>query len=439
MSLSLILAPAKGSSPLELVGITGIFLSKDVTVEQIMPVPVYEEEFAESRDSEGGLRSQSRPTNPSGAGQVWIDASGAGLAANIKRWEKTAQDLRKYGGTIKYTPVDGPMVIYTVASFRITAMPQDVIYQGQGVAQSEFEFTTLPYGLLDEVTVVSNANGTSPLVEFDIPELDGSVDALGKVLVTDTASQARHHVEGGMESYYYDPDNPWELLLDHTEQSALESASSTTRAASFSTNIFRQTVTTGQGIAFALGSHVGRFHVKARVYATLAADLRLGYAIRGNSPRYKDWQSVPVTGAWAEVDLGIVNIDPPRIYSGQSVSFSVYGRRTTGSATTVDLDWIKIIPAERYFKAHGSVGSVATVRSGRYMRVGHDIAETETANDVWAEHPASTGAYLRIPVEGGRMAVAVNRADIETEAHTPLGDAVRVDLNVVPRVALMGA
>lgn len=432
------LTPA-GGSPLDLLS-SNWKLTYEGTVESLLPVPVFDEAYAESVDTEGGQRIRTRPTNPTGGGSLRIKGtSTADLQANIATWEQTVYDTNKYGGALAYTPTSGTAITYDIESMRIASLPQDESAKRNLYSLSEFEFITLPYGRLAQAAVVTNANGTAPILSFNVPALDGSVDALGILTLTDTASQARSHAEGGMESTQYNPASPWSLLIDTTSMSALESATSTTRAASYSTNIWRQTLsTTSKGVAFANGTHLGSFRVKGRFFDSAGTvSVRLGYSIRGGGTTFNSWVVLPQNANWTEVDLGVVNI-PPAITGTHSVTFSIYAKASTGTPT-LDLDYLKLFPAENYFKANGTVGSVTTVRSGRYLSWRYNGVLTETATDVWSEHPSAVGSYLRIPRKGGRIAVALNRNNIDTAVHTPLADAMRADLTVIPRVALIGA
>jgi hypothetical protein len=339
-------------------------------------------------------------------------------------------------------PEVGDPITYDLISMRITETPFDRISMRGHIIQSGFEITAKPYGRLPSTTVVTDANGTDPLLSFDVPPLPGTVDALGTLTLTDTATQARYHLEGGMESRYYDAGNPWDLFIDSADMTVLESSVVVATGTGYGGYSLRQTLsTTSKGVGFVTGGHVGRFHVKARVYnlggASEDIDVRVGYSVRGSAVRLKDWVRFVDIGAWYELHLGNVMIDPISLGS-HSVTWYIYAKSTTGTPQ-VYLDYIKLIPAERYWVASGSVGTVATVRAGRYARVQHDAILTETSDEVWARHPNAYGSYLRIPAEGGRIAVSLNRANLESAAHTPLGDAMRADLDVTPRVVLLGS
>lgn len=361
-----------------------------------------------------------------------------GKTAHVAVWERalSAVEIQNL-----YRQAPSP-ITYDLTEMAITSMPQDAAMTALNRGVSGFSFTCKPYGRLDQSIVVSNQTSTTPLLTFDVPALVGSADALGILTLQDTASQARSHLEGGLESRYYSASNPWPLLVTRDTIQGLDSAVSDTQAGSYGTTTWRQTLsTTSKGVGYFTGSHVGRFRVKARLNQTDNAGVRvyarLGYAIRGGGTRFLDWQPLPTTSVgWSEVDLGIANIDPA-ITGTHSVTFSLYAKAAS-STPTVQFDYFKILPAERYFLAHGSVGSVATVRSGRYAQIRYESILTETSDGVWTQHPSPTGSNLRIPVQGGRIAVALNRNDLENALHSTLGDPMRADLTVIPRVTLLG-
>jgi hypothetical protein len=408
--------------------------------------PVFDETFASSPDTEGGRRMRSRPDNVVGVGTVYIQpgTSQAEFWANVAAWEQMIERCRRYGGLLVYTPDGGPTITYEIESAHLLSIPQRGVYLNLRHAASEFELVFRPYGLLPDETVVTNANGALPLLSFNVPALDGSVDARGVLVIRDTAAQARNHIEWGLESRYYDPDAAWPLLIDSDDMTIVEASAQTTRAGSYDpnasgNNVIQQTLSTNsKGIATITSSHIGRFRARARLYASAVdCKARIGWSVRGGSSSYSPWATLPTGSAFVDVDLGTVII-PPVITGSHSVALTVYGKAPSGTPT-MQLDYLKLFPAERYGRARGAVGQVGTLRASRYFAVRHDAVLTETADAVWARHPNYIGAYLRIPVRGGRLAVAANRNDIEVAEHVPLGDSLRADLTVTPRVALLGA
>lgn len=438
---SVLLVPNKGADALELVGTSGIFLDKDGN-DDLFPAVQWDEEYAESRETEGGFRTLARPQNLAGAGAVNLSANdGAGLQALRETWEQTINDVHHYGGELIRTPDDGAAITYDLTSLRLTGLTLTPVTEGQGHARSTFDHTCLPFGRLAQSAVVVSASGSTPLLELVVPELDGSADALCELTLQDLAGQARNFAVWGMESRYYNPAAPWPVFIDSNVMTALDSASSSSGPAAdaYNSQSWRQASlgTTQKGFAYYTSSHVGRFVVRLRLYTSVAGiSVRLGVAIRGGATQFKPWVTLPVTG-WNEVRLGVVNIDPPR-HGSHSVTFSVYGKTVTGTADTY-MDWLKTYPAERLGKAAGGVGAGAAILANRYMRVNHDSVETETSTDVWADHPGVLGAYLQIPRAGGRIVCQANRNNLDTTAMSTTGDNLSASLKVTPRVLLAGS
>jgi hypothetical protein len=60
------------------------------------------------------------------------------------------------------------------------------------------ELTCKPYWRGTE-TLTSTSSSSTPFVAFEIAGVTGDVPALGRLIVTDTATQSRRHVEWGLE------------------------------------------------------------------------------------------------------------------------------------------------------------------------------------------------------------------------------------------------
>ena len=59
--------------------------------------------------------------------------------------------------------------------------------------------------------------GADPLLELEIEEVKGDVDARTLAILTDTAEAIKRYAEVGIESRYYDPENPTPLLIEGDE------------------------------------------------------------------------------------------------------------------------------------------------------------------------------------------------------------------------------
>lgn len=206
MTVALTLTPT-GRTSLDLIG-GSISLARETSVESFLPIPVFEEAYAESQDTEGGQRISSRPQNPSGSGKVTITGtSSSDFWTNVATWQQTVEQVRQDGGVFTYTPEGGTEVTYDIASIRITKMPQDNVLISNEISESEFEYTCLPFGRLAPITVVSALNSSLPIFGVDLGNrayadvcaADSPVIAwrLGTNGATDTSGNARNGTGGG--------------------------------------------------------------------------------------------------------------------------------------------------------------------------------------------------------------------------------------------------
>lgn len=437
---SVVLSPNRGDD-LELVGGTsGVVLAQDGN-EGLFPVPEFEEEYAFSRTTEGGLRTQSRPTIVRGEGHAWLlGSNGADVGTLEWRLERALEDSRRSGGQLIVAPAEGERILYQVTSARLASETYTPPRRRQGVGEATFEISYLPFAHLDELEV-DTTGGSGPIVTLTIPELPGSADALGELEISDAAGIARYFVEGGLEARYFDPFEPWPVLIDSddADMDKLEGADVESRAGAYSSGVYRQNLGSAQtGVTTTRVDQIGRFRVKARFFATELAEARTAVGVRGGQPSFRPWKALPLQDGWTEVDLGLIAIDPPS--SGNHFAYvSVYARAESGTGT-IDLDYIKLIPAERYFRAHGEVGGGGTTRANSGVRIRWDGIETQATTNAWTRHPRAIGPGLRIPRTGGRLAFSLIQNDVTTEEHIPVsGQGLDATLRVIPRVVLRGA
>lgn len=157
MAHSLILTPntPTGAVSQQLIGSfdgTGIWLA-DGADSLSLPPPSYDEAYAESSDTEGGKRSRSKPQNVKGGLKVYIGGHDAATYnLNVGNWQKTIEAVRRWGGTLVYTPDGGTAVTYNLESAWVSEMPQDGVLVQNRLCESAMEFVALPYGELATIT-----------------------------------------------------------------------------------------------------------------------------------------------------------------------------------------------------------------------------------------------------------------------------------------------
>lgn len=361
-ALSVVLTPA-GGVPLELVGGDdgfGIFLSSDGNDGLFAP-PTYDEEYAQSADTEGGPRVRSTPQDITRQGQVHISAEDPDQFDSLLRtWQETIEAVRRRGGTLVFTDQGGSSVTYEVLSAYMTSFPLDGVLARQQYVSAQFSYVCKPYGLLDPVAVVEDEDLSGPLDEVVIDAPGGSVDALCELIFTDDAGVARDHLEIGVQDDYEDSvDQPLLFVAGDGEldTSELAGVSSTQVGAYGSGEATRSAgLFTGPLAICALRglAHVGRFRVRARVYGSGAGTVFVRGAMRIGNGRLAagPWVDLPALSRWYDLDLGLARF-PAAVGGAQSseVRIEAYSQ-TPGDVLHVNL--AELIPAGRYAKARAS-------------------------------------------------------------------------------------
>jgi hypothetical protein len=194
----------------------------------------------------------------------------------------------------------------------------------------------------------------TPLTDGHVPGVPGDVPALGRLIATEGSAQSRRFLEWGLQQRYYQG-----LGLQIDSGSLVTSGfggSSTTGSGSYNTNVDRATLTTTPTAVVGTGNlgHIGTFRVKAHVYASSTdVQVRLSWQDGSGVFRANDYATPPVSGTWAEIDLGVITVTAAlagtQQWSGRVEAYS----DTAGD--TVDVDYLQLIPAgEGYGKARAA-------------------------------------------------------------------------------------
>ena len=322
-----------------------------------LPVVSYDEEYAESIYMEGGRRTRSREQNPEG--KVTLHLTGGLTASQVRTYldqlEQTVQACRVYGGVIALALEGTTTVYYDLESISLSTL---------GVADFQFErvsielsVTTRPYGRLASVSLVTNATSSDPIQSVSLADIPGSAPALVQATVTDTATQARDHLEIGLDA---DWDGSAALLIDSASLSVTGLAgSATTRTGAYSSNgVIRATLASTQvGICEKTAlTHKGRHRVKARVYGTDTGPMyaRVAYRVASGSWSRNGWVRVTALDGFYELDLGLITGSADGTLSVRVEAYSEAG------GDTLDVDYLLLIPAYRWAKAKGETTPGAT-------------------------------------------------------------------------------
>jgi hypothetical protein len=236
------------------------------------------------------------------------------------------------GASLQWAPADVTKnpVLFDVLNGDITGLPisWDSSDLGWFLRMPVFtvELTCKPYWRSSVEVFTSSTSTAAPLTSMEVTA-GGDVPALGRIIVTDNATQTRRDVEFGVEgpNTY---DSTTALILDSDSLATSGFAGTgTTRSGAYDpgaagNSVIRASAVLTTPIAVcgtgALG-HVGSYRVWGRFFfarATQAVRLawRAGDGPYGNNP----WASSPssVDGQWAEVYLGTITI-PRAVLSTQ--------------------------------------------------------------------------------------------------------------------------
>lgn len=126
---------------------SGVWMAREN--DAFFPVVDYDVEFAESSDSEGGLRTKRRPKNSEGTMKVCSSGTDASTFSTYSNaLQSTIEAVARDGGTITFTPPGGTQVTFDVLDISISEAAYDgVLIQGYFQAWA-VKFTCKPYAKL---------------------------------------------------------------------------------------------------------------------------------------------------------------------------------------------------------------------------------------------------------------------------------------------------
>lgn len=221
--------------------------------------------------------------------------------------------------------------------------------------------TCKPYWYGTEV-LTTTATASTPLTTLEITGVTGDVPALGRLIVTDMATQSRRHVEWGLEARNYQPSTS--LLITSLTTSGTAGATATTSGA------YHPTGGTPNSIVATIGplpvivcktgnqSHIGTFRVQARVWynGTTYPEVYAGlnWQVAGGELSSNALTTVR-SGGWRDINLGVITI-PPATSGTQQWQGMIRAQTPTNGAfgDTFTVNYIALIPVdEGYGKARG--------------------------------------------------------------------------------------
>jgi hypothetical protein len=349
----------------------------------------------------------------------------ASMNAALDQVGAVVDKLRKASSTttgvpLVWTPANASRsATFTVLTGEITGLP--ISMDGDGYSWIlqrpivNLELTCQPYWYGTE-TLTSTASTSTPFVTLEVASVTGDAPALGRLIVTDTATQSRRHVEWGLEGpLTYN--NATSLLVDSDDMvtSGFSGAGAVTTGAydpnSAGNNSISMTPIAGATTALAgTGnlSHVGVFRVKARVKSgSLSNQFRLSWRSADGPLNRNAWVYPVSTAGWVEVDLGMITV-PAAVLGTQRWTGQIDVKAAATSPGTVVVDYLILVPAaDGYGKARAGSPSTAGASLSAYDDFSDTAALSAKAADLGGSW-SSIGVATDFSSGSNRLARSTN-------------------------------
>lgn len=215
-----------------------------------------------------------------------------------------------------------------------------------------------PFFYGDTATSVATVTGASTVLEVDIANVGGDVDAEGVMSIENQMGTNRwaRTFEWGLEQSDYDPAAPTPVvhsLDDGSLTVAGYEGTSSTLGGSRSTNVVQATIAPVPVKLCAIDEtpSQGTKKIIARVYPGDGAEdggvyLRLAHRSGAGAISRTEWKATPQPSReFQEVDLGVVHIGSSSDWEGVVEAY------TDASTSLIRVDYVEVLPAERYGKA----------------------------------------------------------------------------------------
>jgi hypothetical protein len=455
-----------GSTTVEAFTLDGLALNDQVTfgVDSVSwPPPQQRQDWIGAADSEAQLlfrkplHENRKVTLSVGViPQPSMDLALAKVAQVVDKLDKAGKFTDGIG--LVWAPAGGTLsCTFDVLAGQITDLPIDWENGWLALAPSfTVELTCKPYWRGTE-TLTSTVSSSTPFVTLDVTAT-GDVPALGRLIITDTATQSRRHVEWGVEgplTYGAGTYTAGTSLLvdsDNMVTTGFSGAQAVTSGAydPNATGNNSVTLTPIAGATTAMAgtgnlTHVGVFRVKARVQSgSLSNQFRFSWQSADGPVNHNDWVLPFSTSGWIELDLGTITV-PAVTLGTQRWTGQVEVQGDTATPGTVALDYLILVPqADGYGKARASWSLGTGVITGLDAFVGTTAAgalNTRTAplGGTWATSGDTTDFVFADNFFGTDGVESIQRTTTvsETTGRTAiLGATNYTDMQVEAKVKL---
>jgi hypothetical protein len=229
-------------------------------------------------------------------------------------------------------------------------------------------------------------------VRLEIPDVTGDIPALGRLIVTDMATQNRRHVEWGLENVLVaDVANGNLIDSDSMSVTGLSGTQTTTTGAydpnaSGNNSITCALISTATGVAKWSHGKVGSARVKVRLQATNSSvEVRLVYQSNEGPWIANEWKPLLQGGSnWEEIDLGAIAVVRPVV--GSILWNGRLEARTTTGTATLRVDYVVVMPTD---DGYGKARTTAPAQSG--VLVAYDQFTSTTAGNALNARVAPAG------------------------------------------------
>jgi hypothetical protein len=253
--------------------------------------------------------------------------------------------------------------------------------------------TCLPEGEGVEVSA-GTVTSTDPLIALELASVGGDMPALGRLVVTDNATQSRRFVAWGLESRWLPRVSLPSLIVDSTTMvtSGFAGSSASRTPAYNGDSVIRATLQTQPQAIVGLPTtlaHVGAFRPQLRFWCSAATiAVRLAFQALDGPLRSLSYR-VPVVSGWNHVDMGLIVI-PEAVLGGQRWTGRIEAYSTATGGESIDIDYLGLMP-EPYGRARANITNQPGVLAGR---------------DAFTGTTAGTSLDGRVAPLGGTWAVA---------------------------------
>jgi hypothetical protein len=275
------------------------------------------------------------------------------------------------GRPLVWQPADATLnpITFRCLSGEITDLPITVEGDDAGWFQRfpvvTVRLTCLPFGEGTEVSA-GTVTSTDPLIALELSSVAGDMPALGRLVVTDNATQSRRYVAWGLESRWLPRVSLPSLIVDSTTMvtSGFAGSSASRTPAYNGDSVIRATLQTQPQAIVGLPTtlaHVGAFRPQLRFWcsATTIA-VRLAFQALDGPLRSLSYR-VPVVAGWNHVDMGLIVI-PEATLGAQRWTGRIEAYSTATGGESIDIDYLGLEPADVvYGHARAASSNIAGV------------------------------------------------------------------------------